>query len=68
MRISPGIGMTGLILTLCETDSIRYTSQVAAQSIALSCVITYVFSVFIQRLLVRKVRAIDMVEALKSVE
>lgn len=66
--IVPGIGMTGLILTLCETDSIRYTSQVAAQSIALSCVITYVFSVFIQRLLVRKVRAIDMVEALKSVE
>lgn len=68
LSVAPGIGMTGLILSVCETDSIRYVSQVAAKSIVLSCVITYVFSVFIQRLLVRKVRGIDMVEALKSVE
>ena len=34
----------------------------------LASVVTYVFSLLIQLLLTRKVRGIDMVEALKSVE
>ncbi len=68
LSIFPGIGLTSIILLVCETDSVRYVSQVANQSVALSCVITYIFSMFIQRLLVHKVRSIVMVEALKSVE
>lgn len=68
LSILPGIGLTGLILAVCETDSLRYVSQVAGRSVLLSCVITYLFSMFIQRLLVHKVRSIVMVEALKSVE
>lgn len=68
LSIAPGLGLTSVILTVCETDTVRYVSQVAPQSVAISCVITYVFSVLIQRLLVLKVRSIVMVEALKSVE
>ena len=68
LSIAPGLGLTGVILQVCETDTTRYISQVAPQSVVISCVITYVFSVLIQRLLVLKVRSIVMVEALKSVE
>ena len=53
---------------MCETDSVRYVGQVPASAVAISCVATYAFSMFIQRLLVHKVRSIVMVEALKSVE
>ena len=68
LSIAPGLGLTGVILRVCETDTTRYISQVAPQSVVISCVITYAFSVLIQRLRVLKVRSIDMVEALKSVE
>ena len=68
LSIWPGIALTDIILIVCETDSVRYVGQVPASAVAISCVATYAFSMFIQRLLVHKVRSIVMVEALKSVE
>lgn len=66
--IWPGIGLTGLVLKVCATESLIYPSRPALVSIGLACVITFAFSLLIQLFLTRKVREIDMVEALKSVE
>ena len=66
--IPPGVYLTELILKTCEYDSMVFAPNVTVQSIALASVITFVFTYMIQRLLTRKVRSIDMVEALKSVE
>lgn len=64
----PGVGLTGLVLKVCASESVTYPSRPAITSIVLACVITLAFSVIIQLILTRKVREIDMVEALKSVE
>lgn len=66
--IWPGKGLTGLVLKVCASESVTYPSRPAMLSIVIACVITFCFSLFIQLFLTRKVRSIDMVEALKSVE
>lgn len=66
--IWPGIGLTGLVLKVCATESLTYPSNPALRSMVIACVITCAFSLLIQLLLTRKVHGIDMVEALKSVE
>lgn len=68
ISIVPGVAFTGAILALVESESMRYVSAVAPTSIAIGSLTTFGFSVCIQLLLARKVRAIVMVEALKSVE
>ena len=68
LSVMPGIGFTNMILSLVESESMRYAVTVSARSIVLSSLVTFGFSIFIQLLLIRKVRSIDMVEALKSVE
>ena len=68
LSIFPGIGFTGAILAMVETESALYAPHVLPLSIAISSAVTFFFSSFIQRLLVRKVRTIVMAEALKSVE
>jgi len=68
MSIWPGKGLTGLVLKVCASESVTYPSRPAVESILIACVITFCFSLFIQLFLTRKVRSIDMVEALKSVE
>lgn len=45
-----------------------FASTVEWPSIVIACVVTFAFSYLITRLLTRKVKTIDMVEALKSVE
>ena len=45
-----------------------FIRHVSFRSIVLASVITFVFTLFVEWLLTRKVRGIDMVEALKSVE
>ena len=66
--ILPGMGFTNMILSLVESESMRYAVCITARSIMVSSAVTFGFSIFIQLLLTRKVRRIDMVEALKSVE
>jgi len=68
LGVFPGILLTDIILHSCEPESGFYPGSPALKSIILACVITFSFSIFIQLLLTRKVKSIDMVEALKSVE
>ena len=68
LGIVPGILLVGIILRTCEFESMVFARHVSARSVLLASVITYVFSLFVEWLLTRKVRGIDMVEALKSVE
>ncbi len=68
LGIRPGILLTDVVMHACEPESASYAGTPAFRSILLSCLVTCAFSVLIQLLLTRKVRSIDMVEALKSVE
>ena len=68
LSVYPGVSLITLVLRVCQTETFSYPSNPQISSVVLACVITYAFSFLIQLLLVRKVRGIDMVEALKSVE
>ena len=68
LGIVPGIELVGIILRTCEFESMVFISHVSFSSVLLSSVITFAFTLFVESLLTRKVRGIDMVEALKSVE
>ena len=68
LGIVPGIWLTGTILKMCEYETMVFVARVSPASILLACAITFVFTCMIELLLTRKVRSIDMVEALKSVE
>ena len=68
LGIFPGILLTAVILKSVETDSMAFSSLVSLSSILSASAITFVFTWLIQWFLTRKVRSIDMVEALKSVE
>ena len=64
----PGYLLTNVVMHSCEPESGFYPGMPTEQSVVLACLISFFFSIFIQLLLTRKVRSIDMVEALKSVE
>jgi len=66
--IGPGYLLTDVVMHACEPETGFYPGVPAVQSIVIACLVTFFFSIFIQLLLTRKVRSIDMVEALKSVE
>lgn len=66
--VYPGYLLTDVVMHTCEPESGFYPGAPTGQSILLACVISFCFSVFIQLMLTRKVKKIDMVEALKSVE
>lgn len=68
LGVAPGLLLTSVVLRVCESETLRYPAHTAVSSVLLACAITLVFSLLIQLLLTRKVRSIDMVEALKSVE
>ncbi len=66
--VVPGRFFTALILKTCEGDNTVFASTVNLPSYLISCAIAIVFSMFVTWILTRKVKTIDMVEALKSVE
>ena len=68
LGIVPGILLVTLILKTCEFESMVFVPHVTWSTVVLSSVVTFAFMFLIQLLLIRKVRGIDMVEALKSVE
>lgn len=68
VSIAPGKAFTSMILSMVESESMRYAITVTGKSIVSACATTFCFSIFIQLLLTKKVRSINMVEALKSVE
>ena len=66
--IYPGILLTDIVMHSCEPELGFYPGEPAVQSIVIACVVTFLFSIFISRVLTMKVKKIVMVEALKSVE
>ena len=66
--VYPGYLMTNVVMHSCEPETAFYPGMPDVKSVVLACMITFFFSIFIQLVLTRKVRKIDMVEALKSVE
>lgn len=68
LGIVPGWWLTGVVFRSCETDTMVFASTVSRQSMLLACAVTFAFSCLITAALTRKVKTIDMVEALKSVE
>ncbi|MDD7174770.1 MAG: ABC transporter permease [Clostridiales bacterium] len=68
LGVAPGILLTDVILHSCEPESGYYPGAPTLQSVLIACAITFCFSYLLQLLLTRKVKKIDMVEALKSVE
>lgn len=64
----PGVLLTQIIMKMCEYESMVFVATVSPLAILGASAITYAFSFLIEGLLIRKVRSIDMVEALKSVE
>ena len=66
--IFPGYLLTDVVMHSCEPEAAFYPGIPAVSSVIIACLIAFFFSIFIQLLLTRKVRTIDMVEALKSVE
>ena len=66
--IYPGYLLTDVVMHTCEPENGFYPGMPTVQSVVIACVITFCFSIFIQLMLTRKVKKIDMVEALKSVE
>ncbi len=68
LGIFPGIWLTALVMRASEPDDMVLSPFVSVLSICIACALTLVFSLIIQRVLTRKVKSIDMVEALKSVE
>ena len=68
LGIFPGLWLTQAVLGSVKSETMVYVAQVAPKSIVLASLITLAFSLCIEMLLTRKVRSIDMVEALKSVE
>ena len=66
--VGPGILLTDVVMHTCEPENGFYPGTPTVQSVVIACVVTFCFSIFIQLMLTRKVKRIDMVEALKSVE
>ena len=63
-----GVVLHGYILQTVETDMFMFGMQVATPSFVYSVILTFVFAAIVNMLTAGKLKKIDMVEALKSVE
>ncbi len=68
LGVCPGIWLTQAVLGAVHSDNNIFVAHVTLQTILVATSITCLFSILIERLLTRRVRGINMVEALKSVE
>lgn len=68
LAIWPGIKLTTVVLRFAEPETVVYAPYVSVFSVILACVITFAYSLFITWVLTLKVKEIDMVQALKSVD
>ncbi len=60
--------MHAFVIRTCEVDMVMFVRSANAMSFVYSFVLTVVFSLCVNLMMRRKVRAIDMVESLKSAE
>ena len=63
-----GVVLHGYILQTVETDMFMFGMQVATPSFVYSVILTFVFAAIVNAITSGKLKKIDMVEALKSVE
>ncbi len=63
-----GIGAHNFIITQVEMDFIMFVRSISLSSIIYSVLLTILFSVVINRVMLSKLKKIDMIESLKSVE
>lgn len=68
LGIYPGILLTGAVMQSCQPEGMVNSGYVGLKSILIASVVTFAFSYLIQRVLTRKVKTLDMVASLKSVE
>jgi putative ABC transport system permease protein len=66
--VVPGILLVRVILKMCEFEQMVFVPSVSFRTVALCSLATFAFTCFIEALITRKVRMVNMVEALKSVE
>jgi putative ABC transport system permease protein len=68
LGIWPGVLLTQAVLMTVRSENNVFVAQVSPLSMLVATLITCVFSILIELFLTRRVRSINMVEALKSVE
>jgi len=68
LGVYPGILLTGAVMRSCQPDGMVNSGYVSMKSILIASAVTFAFSYLIQRFLTRKVKTLDMVASLKSVE
>ena len=66
--IIPGVLLVRIILKMCEFDQMVFVPHVSLRTVALCSLASFAFTCLIQLLITVKVRKVNMVEALKSVE
>ncbi len=63
-----GIFAHNFIITQVEMDFIMFIRLVSIESMLFSVILTFIFSIFVNRFMLSKLKKIDMIESLKSVE
>ena len=63
-----GIAMEGYVVVTAEVDQVMFGREIHAASFAIAFVLTMLFSVIVTVAMKRKLKKIDMVESLKSVD
>lgn len=63
-----GSGLERFVILTAETDNVMFLTDISVLSYILAFVITIVFSIIIQIFTYKKLKKIDMIESLKSVE
>ena len=63
-----GIGLHQVIMSLAEMESVMFGRNIDAFSYVISFVITMVFAMIVNLVMYRKLKRVQMVESLKSVE
>jgi putative ABC transport system permease protein len=63
-----GVPLTQYVVRTAEVDMLMFGRQIYPQSFIISALLTIAFSWFVNLVMLRKLKKIDMVEALKTVE
>ena len=63
-----GVLLHGYVLGTAEVDAVMYVQTILPQSYLFAAALSFLFTVFINRMMMRSLRRIDMVEALKGNE
>ena len=63
-----GIGLHMIVIYMAEVDIVMFGRGLSAKSFIYAALLAFVFSTFVSIVLHRKLRKVDMVESLKSIE